>query len=62
MDRSEKCLIDQVKTVRQGSKVILEMIHSKENDPHLEVWSVEEKKDLFEETFGFKLEFQAKSS
>ncbi|TGN09801.1 Ppx/GppA phosphatase family protein [Leptospira ilyithenensis] len=62
LDRSEKCLIDQVKAVRQGSKVVLEMIHLKENDPHLEVWSVEEKKDLFEETFGLKLEFQAKSS
>ncbi|TGN17342.1 Ppx/GppA phosphatase family protein [Leptospira idonii] len=61
LDRSEKSLLDRVEAKTEGNKVICEMIHKKESDPHLELWSVEEKKDLFEETFGVKLEFRSQS-
>ncbi len=60
LDRSETFLLDSLHAYKIGNRVICEMHHSKDSDPHLELWSVEEKKDLFEETFNVKIEFQAK--
>ncbi len=60
LDRSETMILDSVHAYRQGGKIICELKHDADKDPHLELWSVEEKKDLFEETFNVKIEFQKK--
>jgi exopolyphosphatase/guanosine-5'-triphosphate,3'-diphosphate pyrophosphatase len=61
LDRSETFILDSVSSYQQGSKIVCVLTHDKEKDPHLELWSVEEKKDLFEETFNVKIEFKTKS-
>lgn len=57
LDRSEKSIIERLDTVLEKGKVDCRLYYKKEKDPNLEIWSVSEKKDLFEETFGLKLEF-----
>ncbi|MDZ4728302.1 MAG: Ppx/GppA phosphatase family protein [Leptospira sp.] len=61
LDRSETLILDSLSASLQGGKVICELKHDKQKDPHLELWSVAEKKDLFEETFNVKIEFQTKA-
>ncbi|GBF50959.1 guanosine-5'-triphosphate, 3'-diphosphatepyrophosphatase [Leptospira ryugenii] len=57
LDRSETSILNSVSAKVIGNRVICELFHDKNKDPHLELWSVEEKKDLFENTFPFQIEF-----
>lgn len=58
LDRSEKSIIERLDAVLEKGKVNCRLYYQKSEDPNLEIWSVSEKKDLFEDTFGTNLEFQ----
>ncbi len=58
LDRSEKSLIERLDSHMDAGKVRCRLYHKKGEEPNLEIWSVDEKKDLFEDTFQTKLEFQ----
>ncbi|MDF3819686.1 Ppx/GppA phosphatase family protein [Leptospira sp. 96542] len=58
LDRSEKSIITRLDAIYAGGKVVCRLYHKLGYDPNLEIWSVAEKKDLFEETFGVKMEFE----
>lgn len=58
LDRSEKSIIERLDAVVEKGKVVCRLYHKKGEDPNLEIWSVAEKKDLFEETYGVFLDFQ----
>lgn len=58
LDRSEKTIIERLDARYESGTVICRLYHKKDVEPNLEIWSVAEKKDLFEDTFGTKVDFQ----
>lgn len=58
MDRSLKKNISDVKVRIGMGEVVLELIPRKKADPHLELYALDENKDLFEDVFKRNLKFQ----
>ncbi len=51
LDRSEKGIVTGISAKRETARVLCKLELVPGGDPNLELWSVEEKKDLFEDTF-----------
>lgn len=53
LNRSGKQIIQKVKVEAKAGRIYFTAFHSKKDDPHLEEWAFEERKEIFEEVFGY---------
>lgn len=61
LDRSERGIITNIMPYKGENKIKCIVYHNKNFDPNLELWSVSEKKDLFEDTFAIPIFFEAEA-
>jgi len=57
LDRSHQGIVDDVSCEIQNDLVIFKIKTKPGIDPHIDVWSAQQKRDLFEETFSKKTAF-----
>jgi exopolyphosphatase/guanosine-5'-triphosphate,3'-diphosphate pyrophosphatase len=57
LDRSHKSIVEDVTCENQESVIVFKVKIKKGADPHIDVWSAGQKKDLFEATFDRKAAF-----
>ncbi|HVN48845.1 MAG TPA: Ppx/GppA phosphatase family protein [Bacteroidota bacterium] len=55
LDRSHRSLVKAVRTTEKGKTIALRIHRTAKANLEMEMWGVERKKELFEETFGKKL-------
>lgn len=57
LDRSHQGIVESVMCEIQSDIVVFKVQTRKDIDPHIDIWSAQQKKDLFEEVFGKKCIF-----
>jgi exopolyphosphatase/guanosine-5'-triphosphate,3'-diphosphate pyrophosphatase len=57
LDRSHQGIMEDVNCEVQNDIVVFKVKARKGIDPHIDIWSAHQKKDLFEEVFGKKCAF-----
>jgi exopolyphosphatase / guanosine-5'-triphosphate,3'-diphosphate pyrophosphatase len=55
LDRSHQGIVEQIDCEVQGNLVILKVKTKLGVDPHIDIWSAQQKKDLFEDVFNVKV-------
>lgn len=57
LDRSHQSIVESIKCELQEKILFIKIKCKKELDPHIDIWSAQQKKDLFEETFALNVGF-----
>jgi exopolyphosphatase / guanosine-5'-triphosphate,3'-diphosphate pyrophosphatase len=57
LDRSHQGIVEKIDCEIQGNVVIFKIKTKPGVDPHIDIWSAQQKKDLFEDTFNVKTGF-----